>query len=156
MRISDWSSDVCSSDLVGDRGDTVGLADADDLADHEPPHQEYQCRTEVDRQKVDAAGGGAAHRSVESPGGAVDGDGEGIDPRAADDAAPAVGPLVGKVGDGEEQAEIGEGEGHEAPGCENGSRPLRPQRSASPGGGSCDAHRAPCASIRGHYDATHA
>src|SRR3546814_11904894 len=111
MRISDWSSDVCSSDLVGDRGDTVGLADADDLADHEPPHQEYQCRTEVDRQKVDAAGGGAAHRSVESPGGAVDGDGEGIDPRAADDAAPAVGPLVGQVGDGEEQAAIGEGGG---------------------------------------------
>src|SRR3546814_17200172 len=106
---------VARGDEVGDRGDTVGLADADDLADHEPPHQEYQCRTEVDRPKVDAAGGGAAHRSVESPGGAVDGDGEGIDPRAAVHAAPVVGTLVGKVGYGEEQSEHGTYDGPDTP-----------------------------------------
>src|SRR3546814_5071792 len=49
----------------------------------------------------------------EGPGGAVDGDGESIDPRAADDAAPRVGALVGIVGDGEQQAEIGEGRSEE-------------------------------------------
>src|SRR3546814_5186735 len=56
----------------------------------------------------------------EGPGGAVDGDGESIDPRAADDAAPRVGALVGIVGDGEQQAEIGEGDGDDAPGREHG------------------------------------
>ncbi len=40
---------VARGDEVGDRGDAVGLADADDLAQHEPAEQEHESRPEVDR-----------------------------------------------------------------------------------------------------------
>src|SRR3546814_6052826 len=40
MRISDWSSDVCSSDLVVPRQDHLAVADAEEATDrdHQPLH----------------------------------------------------------------------------------------------------------------------
>src|SRR3546814_17947135 len=62
MRISDWSSDVCSSDLFGDRqilnGD-AGQVDHDSFAVAEIPRSAEQQAELPDRRRVDQPG---AHR----------------------------------------------------------------------------------------------
>ena len=46
------------------------LADADDLAHHEPPQRDHQRRAEVDRQEADAVARRAPDAAVERPRGA--------------------------------------------------------------------------------------
>src|SRR3546814_2351854 len=84
MRISDWSSDVCSSDLVGaeavlghvdDLGSGVGVLDLDDV--------------DVGRAEAGDLVGGAGRLD----GGAVDGRGRG--PRAVDLERPEVAGALG-------------------------------------------------------------
>ncbi|MCY1434806.1 hypothetical protein D9M71_508780 [compost metagenome] len=58
---------VAGGDKVGDRGDAVGLADADHLAQHQPEQRRHQGRAEVDRQEADAAGRRPANAAVEGP-----------------------------------------------------------------------------------------
>src|SRR3546814_9057667 len=96
MRISDWSSDVCSSDLAGWQRqfdhDIADLAGRDRLAfgiEHaqvEAGHR-YGCRAGLDRHRLDAARIGdrrpaqfglppvVDHRSLQLRGGPVDGAG---------------------------------------------------------------------------------
>ena len=78
---------VARGDEVGDRGDAVRLADADDLAQHVPPQRRHQRRAEVDRQEADAARRRAPDAAVERPGGAVDRERQRVDVRVGDDAA---------------------------------------------------------------------
>ena len=97
---------VARGDEVGDRGDAVHLADADDLADQEPAEDEGQRRAEIDGKKADARGRGAPDAPVEGPGRAVDGDRQGVDVGARDDAAALVRPAVAVIGDRKQDREI--------------------------------------------------
>jgi hypothetical protein len=63
---------VSRRDEIRDRGGAVDLADTDDLADHEPGHDEGERRPEVDRQEVDAGRRSPPDGAVECPGRAVD------------------------------------------------------------------------------------
>src|SRR3546814_12133792 len=83
MRISDWSSDVCSSDLT--RGD----GEANDLAP--PPHRwQYRRRRRPGRRRLDHHGGDRLGRRI---GGAAEKEPDGTDHdrgrRAARDRQPA-------------------------------------------------------------------
>jgi hypothetical protein len=58
---------VAGGDEVGDRGDAVRLADADDLEHQKPPQRGHQRGAQIDRQEADAARGGAPDAAVERP-----------------------------------------------------------------------------------------
>src|SRR6266849_10530330 len=102
---------VSRGDEIRDRRDAVNLADADDLADNEPCNDEGECRAEIDRQEIDARRRSPADRAVERPGGAVDGDRQGIEGGIGDQTPPLVGTLVAIIGDCKQQAEIKKGDG---------------------------------------------
>ena len=97
---------VARADEVGDGGDAVGLADAQDLAQQQPAEAEDERRPQIDRQEGDAAMRGPADAAVEGPGGAVDRDRQRVDNARIDQAAALIGALVAVVGDGEQQADI--------------------------------------------------
>ncbi len=93
---------VARRDEVGERRDAVRLADADDLAHHEPPQRHHQRRADVDRQEADAVGRRAPDAAVERPRGRVDAERQRVDVRIGDDRAALVRPLVAVVGDREQ------------------------------------------------------
>ena len=97
-----------AGDEVGDRGDAVDAGDADHLADHDPAQDHGEGGTEIDRQKPDAAGCGAAHAAEVGPGRAVHRHRQGIDPGAVDHRAPLPRAPVADIGDREQQQQIGE------------------------------------------------
>src|SRR3546814_4221902 len=70
MRISDWSSDVCSSDLAPDAGNQVGRDGADDVVDLQLVEQRYR---EDDQGAADAADD-QGHAMVLQVGACGDGD----------------------------------------------------------------------------------
>ena len=113
---------------IGDRGDAVGLGDAQHAAEHEPPQAGHQRRSEIDRQEPDAACGGAADAAVEGPGGAVDRDAERVDIRAVDDAAPLLGAPVAVVRDREQHAQIGARHQQQDPAAQHAVGPQRTVR----------------------------
>ena len=122
---------VAGGDEVGDRGDAVVLADAQNLAQQVPPQNRHQGRTEINGQEVDAARGGAADAAVERPGGAIDGDRKGVNIGTRDQAAPLKGALVPPVGDGEQKAQIPEPRRHDHPRLKH-PRPLSFPAAARP------------------------
>ena len=85
---------VARGDEVGERGDAVDLADADDLAQTNHHSTAISVGPEVDRQEADAVGGGAAHAAVEGPGRGIDRERQRVDVRVGDDRAALVGALV--------------------------------------------------------------
>src|SRR3546814_15738474 len=65
MRISDWSSDVCSSDLHGDRGQTLVTPDAVIEMDDEIARRK---RRQFGQKRIGGfAAPGAAHEAVAEP-----------------------------------------------------------------------------------------
>ena len=100
---------VAAGDEVGDRGDPVGLRDADHLAHHDPGQQHRQHRPEVDRQEPDPGGGRAPDAAEIGPGGAVDGQRQRVDPGVVDHRAAACRAPVGEGGDREQQQQVAEG-----------------------------------------------
>ena len=111
---------VTRSDEVGDGGDAVCLADADHFQQHVPPQCGHQRRSEIDRQKADAAGRGAADTAVERPRRAVHRQRQRVDVRIGDEAASGIGAFVAVIGDGEQQADVGEGEDNDQRAGEHG------------------------------------
>jgi len=110
---------VAGGDEVGDRGDAVRLADADDLPPDVPPQPHHERRPQVHRQEADAARGGAPHAAVEGPGRAVDREREGVDVRVRDDGATGLGPPVAPVRDREQHAQVGERDEDDDPSLEH-------------------------------------
>ena len=127
---------VARGDEVGDRGDAVGLGDAQHLAQHEPPQAGHHGRAEVDRQKAEAARRGAPDAAVVGPGGAVDRDRERVDVGVVDDAAALVGAPVAEIGDREQPAQIGARDQQDRPAAQHLSaaarRSARAARSGPP------------------------
>ena len=99
---------VARGEEVGDRGDVVLLGQPHHLAQHRIAHHDHQGRAGIDQDEVDARGRGAADRAVEGPGRAVDGQRQAIDGRRHRACRPVAGISVAEIGDGEEQAEIGQ------------------------------------------------
>jgi hypothetical protein len=97
---------IARGNEIGDRGDAVGLDDADHLEQHEPAERHHQRRPEVDRQEADSRHRGAPDAAVEGPGGAIDGHRERVDGRVGNQRPPLVGALVAPPGDGKQQPEI--------------------------------------------------
>jgi hypothetical protein len=62
---------VARGDEVGERGDAVLLADAKDLAHHDPPQRDHQRRADVDGQESNAVLRGAPYAAVEGPRGGI-------------------------------------------------------------------------------------
>ena len=116
---------VARSDEVGDGGDAVHLADADDLAQHEPAERCNQRRSDVGRQKSRTAGGRASHAAVKGPGRAVDGQGEGVNVRIADEALADLRMPVANIGNCEQQADIAEGKKQNGFGCQHAPLKIR-------------------------------
>ena len=115
---------IAAGDEVGDRGDPVGLRDADHLAHHDPGQQHRQHRPEVDRQEPDAGRRRAPDAAEVGPGGAVDRQRQRIDPGVADHRAARRRAPVAEGGDREQQQQVAEGD------AENQRR--RDHRSAEP------------------------
>jgi hypothetical protein len=123
---------------VGDRGDSVAPADADKLAQDDPPADEHQGRTEIYGEEFKARTGGVADGAVEGPGGAVDRQRQRVDERRAQPArSAAFGAAFDEEGHGEQEGDINEAgqdeqvEGHSAvvpavrgPGRPRGRRPA--------------------------------
>ena len=121
---------VAAGDEVGDRGDAVGLGDADHLAHDDPGHEHRQRRAEVDRQEPDPAGRRPPDAAEVGPGGAVDPPGQRVEGGVVDDRAPLGRAPVAPGGDGEEEEQVAEGGAqHQAPGS---SSPVVPGSPASP------------------------
>ena len=101
---------VARGNEVSNRGNAMGLADAHHFQQHIPPQCGHQCRTEIDRQEADAAGRGAPDAAVNSPGRAVHRQRQRIDIGVGDDAAAGVSAFVAVVSNGEQQADVKEGD----------------------------------------------
>jgi hypothetical protein len=113
---------VARGDKIGDGGDAVGFADADDLADHQHPQGKHQGRPDIGRQEPGAAGCRPPHAAVEGPGGAIDRQGKGVNIGVADQASAPGGALVREMGDGEQQCHVPEGQQQDGFGCKHGTR----------------------------------
>jgi hypothetical protein len=99
---------IAGADEIGDGGDAMDLGDAHDAPQHEPEQHRHQGGTQINRQKIHAAGGRQADAAVESPGRAVNRQGQGVDVGVGDDRTAGVGALVAVVGDPEQNAHIGQ------------------------------------------------
>ena len=96
-------------DEVGDRGEALIVADADEPPQDEPPADEDQRRPEIDREILETIARGRAHRAVEGPTRAVDGDGEGVDDRRSEERGLALLRVpVAQIGDDEQKPDIGD------------------------------------------------
>ena len=85
---------VAGGQEVGDRGDVLALGQAHDAQQEAPAEHEQQDRPEIDGDEIVAGGGGKADAAEERPGGAVDGQRQGIDQRpAVAGLAEAAGPV---------------------------------------------------------------
>ena len=116
---------VAGGDEIGDGGDAMHLADADDLAQHEPAERCDQRRSDVGRQKSHTAGGRASHAAVKGPGRTVDGQGKGVNVRIADEALPDLRVPVADIGNGEQQADVAEGKKQNGFGCQHAPLKVR-------------------------------
>jgi hypothetical protein len=86
---------VAGSEEVGDRGDVLALGQPHDAQQEAPAEDEEQDRAEIDRDEIVAGGGGLADAAEERPGGAVDGERQGVDQRPA---VARPGEAAGTVG----------------------------------------------------------
>ena len=94
-------------DEIGDRGDVLGLADPHDLAQHHIADGKQQHRPQIDRDEIIARVRSQADAAIESPGRAVDRQGERIDHRLRAHArAPALRLAIPPGGDREEDTDI--------------------------------------------------
>ena len=117
---------VARRDEIGERRDPVRLADADDLAHHEPPQRHHQRRADVDRQEAHAVARGAAHAAVERPRRRIDAERQRVDVRIGDDRPALVRPFVAVAGDREQNADVGKRDRNDHPALQHG-------RAGSPG-----------------------
>ena len=113
---------VARADEVRDRGDAVGLADRDDLANDDEPQRGDQRGSQVDRQEPDSARRRAPHASVERPRGRVNAERERVDVGVGDQAAALVGAAVAVPGDAEQRAEVCERYDADDPALEHAGR----------------------------------
>ena len=104
---------VARGQEVGDRRHIVLLGQPHHLAQHRIAQDDQQRRAGIDQHEIDAGGRGAADRAVEGPGRAVDGQRQAIDGRRHRAGRPGAGVPVAEIGDGEEQAEIGQRQGQD-------------------------------------------
>ena len=74
---------VAGSEEVGDRGDVLALGQAHDAQQQTPAEHEQQDRAEIDGNEVVAGRGSEPDAAEERPGGAVDGQRQGVDQRPA-------------------------------------------------------------------------
>jgi len=103
---------VARGEEVGDRGDVVLLGKAHHFAQQRRARSDHQHRAGINQDEVDARRRRAAHRPVESPGGAVDRQRQAIDRRRRPRSGrPGTLVPIPEIGDGEQQAEIGQREG---------------------------------------------
>ena len=97
---------------VGDRGDALVVADADEAAEHEPPADEHQRRPQIDGEILETAARRRTHGAVKGPAGAIDRDGERVDEGRAQERRLVVARLpVAHIGDEEQQPDIADGDG---------------------------------------------
>ena len=100
---------IAGRDQVGDRGDAVRPADADQLAQQPPPADEDQGRAEIDGDEFEPAARRGADGAIKGPRGAIDRNREGVDQRRlqpGDWSRPRA--SVDDEGDGEEQGDVAE------------------------------------------------
>ena len=127
---------VAAANEVGNGGDAVGLGDADHFAQHHPAQHHGQGGAQVNRQKPDAAGGGAPHAAKVSPGGAVHRQRERVSPGVGNQGTPLRGTTITQVGHGKQQQQVskrgaddGRGRQHAQSSC--GAWPGRSIQSAN-------------------------
>ena len=99
---------VAAGNEVGNRGDAVGLGDADHLAQHHPRQHHRQGGAEVDRQKPDTTRRSAAHAAEVGPGGAVHRHRQRVDPGVVDDRASLLCAPVADPRHREQQQQVRE------------------------------------------------
>ena len=100
---------IAAANEVGNRGDAVGLGDADHLAQHQPAQCHGQRGPQINRQKPDAAGSGTADAAKVGPGGAIDRQRQGIGPGVGNDRAALGGTPVTKAGHRKQQQQVSKG-----------------------------------------------
>ncbi len=113
---------VAGADEVGDGGDVLGFAEADDAADERQAESEHQDGADVYGQEVEAAGCRQADAAEEGPRRAVDRQRQGVDvgPRARALAAARLDVAV--IGHREQEADVYERGRDDFPGIQHGCR----------------------------------
>jgi len=102
---------------IGDGGNVLGLADTNDLPEHQPPQGDHQGRADIDGQETGSRSYCAPHTAVECPGRTVHSHGKGVDVGVAGNAAADAGHPVPVIGNSKQQSDIGKRKGDEDSGC---------------------------------------
>ncbi len=104
---------VARGQEVGDRRHIVLLGQPHHLAQHREAQDDQQRRAGINKDKIDAGGRGAADRAIKGPRRAVDCQRQAVDGGGHRAGRPGAGVPVTEIGDGEQQAEIGQRQGQD-------------------------------------------
>ncbi len=115
---------VARGDEVGDRGDVLTLGDADHLGQYRPEQQEGQQRADEDTGERPARGGGLADGAVVGPGGAIDGQRQAVDDRAAVGRPVAACIAIAAPGNQKQDGDVKQRDGNQQPAWKHEFSPL--------------------------------
>ena len=111
---------VAGSEEVGNRGDVLALGQAHDAQQEAPAEDEQQDRAEIDGNEVVAGRGGEADAAEECPGGAVDGERQGVDQGPAVTRPVEAAGTVGIPSQRKQDTDVSQRKRNDAPAFDHG------------------------------------